>query len=193
MIRFLLLDKLTKNVIDPNVDYGTEENAAIWLTSVLQSIDPSIELVCEYIPFTYPAVDARIVNVQVTQEYFDEFHPVFTQVKQWRITYTTSLKSQEDIITVIEDIEDQSNNSLLPLQKQVKYIGLALDSLYKLLVDGTALKAKEQKIVDKFRKQMNKMWKNDDKNKEKIDQLIAGTTPNLDDGWELNAFNTEEE
>jgi hypothetical protein len=191
MAQFIIVDKSTHSVVINRIDIP-DETAQSWVTSILQSLDPSIELLAKNEPYARPTNDERISTVTQIEGYVDTTHPLYTQIKQWQLTYNVSAKSVDDISLVIDDLEAAANQSTIPVEKQLKYSVLALEYLYASLVDKRALTNKEQKIVDKFRKQAGKVATNHQVKLDKNNVLKAGTTPDLDSNWQNNDFGTEQ-
>lgn len=190
MAQFIVVDKATRSVILNRIDQADETTQA-WVISVLQSLDPTIELLGVNEPYARPTNDERISLITQTEGYIDTPHPTYPQIKQWQITYVVTAKSIDEISAVIDDLEANANQSTIPTSKQLKYTVLGLEYLYARLIDLHTLTNKEAKIVTKFRKQASKVASNHQVKLDKNVILKAGTTPPLDTDWLQNDFGDE--
>jgi hypothetical protein len=192
MVRFLLLDKTTKEVLNPNIQPAPDINQ--WITD-MESLDPSLELVCEYEPYTIPLVDTRLVNITTNQAYVNTNHPIYASLKQWLVTYATSDKTIEDKKVAVDDLEYENNETILPTRQRLKITMLALDSLLDHLgltnnttINATALNVKKKKQLRIFKRAANKIRNNDITRDAKWALIDALTNPDLDADWEINDF-----
>jgi hypothetical protein len=190
MAQFIVVDKSTHSIILNRIDQP-DEIAQTWVTSILQSLDPTIDLLGVNEPFARPSNDERISLITQVEGYVNISHPIFTQIKQWQITYTVTARSVDEISAVIDDLEAIANQSTIPTSKQLKYTVLGLEYLYARLIDLRTLTNKEAKIVTKFRKQAGKVAQNHQVKLDKNNVLNAGTTPSLDTDWLNNDFGAE--
>jgi hypothetical protein len=194
MAQFILLEKSTKNVLNWNLD--TLEDQEVWLASILQSLDPSLEIVCNYEPYERPLVDERLINVIVNGlngngSYVDEPHPDFPTVKQWLVTYTTENKSTTEQKAAVDVAESNSIETNIPVSKRNKTIYLALDSLLDYIgytETNSPLNNKKKKQIRIFRHIANHIRENDKAKDDKYILIEGNNNPDLDNGWDLNDY-----
>ena len=186
MTQFVLLNRADHTVLNPNVQPGPVE--ADWVASILQSLDPSLELVAVHQPYDRPVVDERLILVTEVDAYLATPHPTYPQLMQWLITFTTAPQASADIISVLADIEANMNQTTIPSQMQLKYMAWMVYLLYQVTVVKRTLTPLETRAAALFIAQAAKIGQNAATKVAKIATLNAGGTPNLDSGWLQNSF-----
>ena len=149
----------------------------------IDGLDPDLEWLVKYEPYLAPDYDSRIFLLNRTEEVTTTPHPDYEWLNQYQITYSTTKRVDEDIVLSIENAEVQANETMLPYTKQLKYLTLGLGVLFRN-VDGMTLTQKEQVVKDKMIALATRVWKNDAELQAKVAELVAGTEPNIDEGWE---------
>ena len=146
-------------------------------------LDPDLEWLVKFEPYLVPDYDSRIFLLNRIEEVTTTPHPDYSWLNQYRITYSTTKRVNDDIILNVENAETQANETMLPYTKQLKYLTLGLGVLFRNL-DGMALTPKELVVKDKMMVLATRVWKNDAELQLKVAEIIAGTEPNIDAGWE---------
>ena len=196
MARFLILDRATKAIENPNIIPAP--NIEQWIadmTDPLMGIPETQELVCVHEPYTTPVVETRLISVITNEVYENTNHPIYPTLKQWLITYATEEKSIEEKKLAVDEIEYENNETVLPTRQRVKYTILALDSLLDHLgltnnttINAIALNVKKKKQLRIFKRLANKIRNNDAERDAKHVLIDALTNPNLDANWEMDDF-----
>lgn len=198
MDRFLVLNKETKAIVNPNLSYPPDR-VEEWLSDLLDpqigGLDPSLEIVCVYEPYSIPPVDTRLVNIITTEVYSSINHPVYPSVKQWLITYTTQDKPVLDKKEAVDIQENQANETTIPYEKRLKSTTLAVWTLMKYLnlqtntqINATALSNKDKKRLRLFRVIALKIDNNDNERDNKYALIDANSNPDIDANWDLNNY-----
>jgi hypothetical protein len=195
-MRFLVLDKTTKAVINPN--YIAAPDIQQWINDVLSNLDASLELVCEYEPYSYPPVEERLITVTTVEAYENTAHPTYPQVNQWLKTYVVTDKPVEDKKLAVDIVENQNNESTIPYEKRLKYTILALDATLDYLgltnadaINLTSLNNKKKKRLKVFKRVANKINQNDNERDAKYTLIDDAINPDLDANWQSNDFTEE--
>jgi len=149
----------------------------------VEGLDPDLKWLIKYIPFAQPEYDSRIFKLITTEEITEVAHPLYPELDQYLITYGTEKRVNDEIEEYIANSETFANESLLPYDKRVKLLTLAIGVLIRKS-NGITLTAKEVAIETQMIDLAVKVWKNDQALKDKILQLTNGEEPNIDEGWE---------
>lgn len=149
----------------------------------IESLEPDLKWLIKYTPYSKPDYDSRVFSLITTQEITEIAHPTYPEMDQFLITYDTLKRSNEEIQVQIENAETDANEGLMPYQQRVKLLTLGLGILIRK-TDGLTLTNKEVVLQDKIVAAAVKIWKNDNELKLKIQQLLDGTEPEIDAGWE---------
>ena len=150
---------------------------------LIEGLDPDLEWLLKYEPFLVPDYDSRIYVLNRHEEVTTEPHPEYPHLNVYKITYTTTKRTTEEIETSIYNAENNANEKIVPYTKQLKLLILSVGVLFRNL-DGMELTSKEQVIKNKVIQVAVNIWKNDANVREKVQQLSEGLEPNIDEGWE---------
>lgn len=145
-----------------------------------------------YEPTAVPDYDPRyfILNtVKTMQEGVP--HPDFPDYDQYLISYTTTKRDIEEIKIQVENAENEANNHVVPLEKQIKVLFKGVNVLFRNL-EGSTLTKKEKRTKKRVNKIAQSLLKNEAKKEAKIADIEAGLEPDLDDGWEKTEVLEEE-
>lgn len=174
LIRKSTGDVLNYNAIYPRADMGE-----------LIGLDPDLEYLVKHTPFDEPNYDSRIYMLVVNQgpgDGLNEFHPDYPHLRQWRITYSTQKRSDEEIKENVRNTEELANSQVFPNTKQLKYLALGLAVLNRK-ANGATLTTKEENLLQLIHQKALNIWENDSTMRNKIQLVEAGQEPDLDDGW----------
>jgi hypothetical protein len=151
--------------------------------SPVEGLDPDLEWLVKTEPFGAPDYDSRIWELEVDDAITQEPHPEHSHLNQFKRTYKTNKRPDEDIILAIENAETDANQSVVSYNTDEKLFMLAIGILVRK-DGGVQPNAKEQAILDQVQAFDVKIWKNDTEKKNKKDQVLAGQEPDIDAGWE---------
>ena len=76
-------------------------------------LDPDLKWLLKYTPFTQPDYDSRIYKLIRTEEITEIAHPDYPHLDQYKITFGTEKRPDEDIILAIENAETEANEQLV--------------------------------------------------------------------------------
>jgi len=193
MERFLVLDRMTKGIMNPNVMPGPDVNK--WITSMtdpITGISHDYELVCEYEPYNMPVVDTRLINIITTQSYLDAPHPVYPALKQWLKVYSTEDIPADIKKLAVDNKEDEANETTSPSPKRIKYIILAMDNIIKLTCsdykNSSLINDKKKKEITIIKQIADKIRANSKTKDDKNALIDAGINPDLDSDWLIDEF-----
>ena len=172
----VLIKKSTGEIIK-HADYPREDMLPI------EGLDPDLEWLIKYEPFVRPDYDSRIFILRQVEEVTTDPHPVYTDLNQYKITFETEKRPNEDIQIEIQNAEQEANQGVVPPTRQLKLLALGVGVLFRAL-DGLELTAKETAIKNEIVDKAVKLWKNDNNLQNKITALAQGEEPNIDEGWE---------
>jgi len=150
---------------------------------LIEGLDPDLEWLVKYEPFLVPDYDSRIYVLNRHEEVTTESHPDYPHLNVYKITYSTTKRTTEEIETSIVNAENNANEQVIPYTKQLKLLALSVGVLFRN-IEGMELTVKEQAVKNKMMQVAVNVWKNDAKVREKIQQLSEGIEPNIDEGWE---------
>jgi len=199
---FVIVNKISKQPEGwpDTTGLTTQEQIDQWITDMLADLPSTQELVAFYEPEARPNVEERYITIIPEDAYFNEAHPVYENLKQWRRMYSKSNIPLDEKLRTIEIVESEVNETVIPTWKQLKTTILALDSfldLYGLTnaaaIDATTLNAKKKKQLKVFKRAANKIRQNDTERDNKKAALITNemANPDLKDGWAINDFTEE--
>lgn len=151
--------------------------------SAVQGLDTDLKWLLKYTPFVQPDYDSRLFILTTTEEVTEIAHPDYSNLDQYKITYGTTKRENTEIEEYIANAESFANESMLPYDKRLKLMALAIGVLIRK-TNGITLGNKEKAIEDKMIALAVRIWKNDQQLKDKISQLANGEEPELDAGWE---------
>jgi len=162
--------KLAENFPDTS-GLTTEAQTLQWIDDMVNNggMGPNQELVASYEPEARSTVSDALFIVSEERTYNSETHPIYTMLKQYRITYPLIETTLDYRLEAIDNKESEANESTMPSQKRLRNLILAFDNALKALGydKNTTLinnKKKEeiklvQDIADKIR--ANKATKDD--------------------------------
>lgn len=151
--------------------------------SPVQGLDPDLEWLVKTEPFAAPDYDSRIFELVITDAITTEQHPEHPHLNQYKRTFNTDKRTNEEIILAIENAETDANNAVVSYNTDEKLFMLAIGILVRKDA-GNQPSVKEQAILDQVQAFDVKIWKNDAEKKLKTDQVLAGQEPDIDAGWE---------
>ena len=146
-------------------------------------LDPDLEWLVKRELFEAPDYDSRIFILNKNEAITTTADTEFPHLNQYQISYSTSKRADGDIQVSVENAERQANESIFPYTEQLKTMLLGIAVLFRVS-DGLALNPKEQAVADKVMALAVRVWKNDQAMKDKIQEIVDGTEPNIDEGWE---------
>lgn len=146
-------------------------------------LDPDLKWLLKYTPFDEPVYDSRIFILNRIEEITVLPHPDYTHLDQYKITFTTTKRSDEEIEASILNAERDANDKLLPFSDFNKIMILSVGVIVRY-AKGQTLTQPEINMMNKLLDIAVKVWKNDDELKAKILQLSNGEEPQIDMGWE---------
>ena len=127
-----------------------------------------------------PDFDSRLYRLE-QNETLDV--PNNTATKTW----TSVAKGLEERKVAAENKEAQELNNHINLSKEVAHTRLVVTAILNH-IGGLQLPAKVTNFVDKYEATGVKLWKNRDRLKTLLDELEAGSDPDLDAGWEIGEY-----
>lgn len=108
----------------------------------------------------------------------------YPHLKQIDIVYTKIRKSDAEIISLIENAENNANESLVKYVDRLKVMVLYMAIVHRKL-NGDPINVKMQDILDKGDAYAVKLWDNDTNLKSKLTDLSNGLDININDGWQI--------
>jgi len=172
----VLIRKSTGEIIK-HADYPREDMEPII------GLDPDLEWLVKRELFVAPDYDSRIFILNQNEAITTTPDLEHTHLNQYQISYNTIKRGSEDIQQAVENAERQANESIFPYTQQLKTILLGVAVLFRK-TEGLSLSPKEQVVADRVMALAVRVWKNDQAMRDKIQEVIAGTEPNIDEGWE---------
>lgn len=149
----------------------------------IEGLDPDLKWLIKHIPYAVPSYDSRLFRLVTTQEVTEEAHPTYPELNQFKITYNTEKRHNDEITEYIENAESYANESLLPYDKRMKLMTLAIGLLIRK-TNGITPTAKELLIETKMMEIATRVWKNDSELASKLSALLLNQEPEIDAGWE---------
>jgi hypothetical protein len=146
-------------------------------------LDPDLEWLLKVTPYSEPPYDSRIYILLRTEKITQIPCEDYPFLNQYRITFSTVKRTNDDIKLAIENAETDANEAIVNYSQRVKILTLGLAVLFRK-VDGLVLTNKEQNVADKIMAAGVKLWKNDATLKAKLKQVDDGIEPNIDEEWE---------
>ena len=157
--------------------------------ALIDGLDPDLEWLIKRELFIAPDYDSRIFILNQNEAITTTSDIEYPHLNQYQITYSTEKRSNDDIQISVENAERQANESVFPYTEQLKTMLLGIAVLFRAN-DGLALNPKEQVVADKVLALAVKVWKNDQAMQDKIQEIVDGTEPNIDEGWEKDELAT---
>jgi hypothetical protein len=198
---FVIVNKTTKLPEQYPLTSGltTEVSILQWIDDMVNNggMGTTQELVASYEPYTRPVVDERYINVSQNQGYFNESHPVYTTLKQWKISYVQTDVALADKLVAVDTQESSANETVIPSGMQLKINTLAILGVLEFLnidsnttINATSISTKGKKNLRVFVKAAKKVKQNDDTKVAKKALLTANplSNPDLSTDWSLNDF-----
>lgn len=149
----------------------------------LTGLDPDLQWLAIYEPFVQPDYDPRVFMLVETKEILATTpHPVYANLMQYKITYSLVKKTNTEIEGSLVNAEQVANQSVFPVDKQLKLLTLSVAVLFRT-VGGLTLNAKETAIKNKLMALAVKIWQNDSMFSNKKTALLAGQEVDIDSGW----------
>lgn len=177
----VLVDKITKQ-IQRYAPYPGLDIVPI------EGLDPNLEWLIQHIPYSEPDYDSRIY-VLVTNypdlQLLDSFpdHPLYPGLKEYRITYSTKKRDNDEIIISIDNRLKQAND-LIWSEGEHKDKQLLMFQASVKASSGAILNEYEQSLLDEMNDVAVKLSKNMANRDLLVAQVIANHVPNIDLGWE---------
>lgn len=129
-----------------------------------------------------PVYDKRTHNLVVTEDNSDVFHPTYTFLKQYFITYSTIKRANADIVTEVEQAEHDANASILTELGENKHTTLAIGALIDDF-NGITPTPNQIAMMNLVNNKVAKIWDNDTEADAKKDIANADGIPDLDSNW----------
>ena len=178
MYRLALVRKSTGEILDRNATYFKGD-----LSLPPDGLDPDLEYLIFHEPYPAPTYDSRIFKLSITEEISTDPHPVYAHFNQFKVTFTTAKRINEEIEQAVKSREVSANNGVVPQEKFNKLVLLAVGVLFRQ-VEDQVLTTKEIAIKDKALAAAVKLWKNDQTLRDKIQEISDGLEPDIDAGWD---------
>lgn len=175
-MKAVVLRKSTGEIL--NYDYNVADP-----TKAISGLDPDLEVLLYYTPYEKPDFDNRIHKLVETHEVTEIAHPDYSLYNQYLVTYSTEKRTNDELNLAVENAESFANSDLMPQNKLVKLISLALAAVIREL-NGVTPGAREEAVKDEMVARAIKMYKNDEELQRKLQQIIDNVEPDLDAGWE---------
>lgn len=180
MVPAILVQKSTGDIIKVGV-YPANFNSDGSLPPI-DGLDPDLEWYINYEPFIQPEYDPRVYILNIVKEILNTPHPVYTNLNQYKITYVLVKRTVGEITLAIDNSEEIANQSVFPIEQQLKVLALGLGVLFRA-VQRLSLNAKEIAIRDKVLQIATKIWQNDQILLNKKQAAQAGSEVDLDSEW----------
>lgn len=150
--------------------------------SPIIGLDPDLEWLLKTEPFVATDYDPRIYSLVITEQVTTEPHPEYANLNQYKRTYNTQKRTDDEIIASIQSAENQANEGMIDFQTTTKLNTIAINALIKLN-NKLILTAKEQLVLTDVSAYAAGMWKNDAEKEAKVKQVKDGLEPNIDELW----------
>ena len=175
-MRVVILDKVLNQIVNrgyEHIDYpATIQGMDVIQYEILVPIEPNV----------LPDFDSRYYIIQeqadiISVEPNNDGYRTITSIK------TLVRKSDEEIIAALEEAETLANNQIVRLEKQVKTMIIALNSILRQQ-SGLTLTAKEQNAQTKISNYALKISQNDDILNNLKALVVQGNNPDIEAaGW----------
>jgi hypothetical protein len=149
----------------------------------VQGLNPDFEVLVKRTPFEMPDYDSRLVYLVVHTEISEEYDTEYPTQRMWVTTYSTLDKPLADMITSVDEAENDANYQVMPTQKQLKYMVIAI-ALIDKKVSGLTLTPLQQNMLDRLQAKAVRIWINHVTSLGKKAELEANGTVDLDSDWE---------
>ena len=180
MVPAILVQKSTGDIIKSGIyPANFNEDGSLPL---IEGLDPDLEWYIVYQPFIEPEYDPRIYVLNIVKEIKNEAHPVYTNLNQYKITYSIVKRTVDEINFAVESAEEIANQTLFPIEQQLKIMSLGLGVLFRA-VQGLSLNQKETAIKNKVMAIATKIWQNDQILLDKKKVVQSGGNIELDTLW----------
>lgn len=168
--KYVLFKISTEEVLKRNASYPREDGGEI------SDLNPDL-IYLEMVESPVPDYDPRYFIRTTTET------PIL-DTGIWDITHGTQKRPVQEIEQVVENIEAEANQRVVPYEKQLKYlllgVGLALHQ-----IDGQSLTTKQSALRNLIISKAVKLWKNDDIASQLKTLIAGGQEPDLDTAaWE---------
>ena len=110
-------------------------------------IAPNSEILINRTPYSVPAYDPRLKNLVISKDVSADFDSQFPDHRKFETLYTLTDRTIEQKKIEIEKIEADANYSILPLNKQMKYMLLYMVAL-RLETKGLPVTARRQRLFN---------------------------------------------
>ena len=144
-------------------------------------LDPDLKWLIKYEPFASPQYDARIFNLERTEEVTTTAHPDWPLYDQYLITYATLRRPVEEIELEIVNKERVELQRHIDYADKLSILGLAV--IFRQL-DGLQLTPVEQQIRDRIVRNGLKIYRNYLRRRQLEQEAATIQTPDIDAGWE---------
>jgi len=194
---FVIVNKTTKKpeLFPDTSGLVTESQILQWIDDMVNNngMGSDQELVASNEPYARPQVDERLMKVDETKDYSSDNHPIYSNIKQWLITYKTSHRDVTEKKIAIDDAEYAASETTIPTNKRLKYTILALDSILKHIGydrSTSPLNEKNKNIIKEFKQIADKVRANDTARESKHAQLNVdpNSNPDLNADWTIDNY-----
>lgn len=177
----VLVRKSTKEIIK-HMDYPRADMLPI------EGGDPDYEVFIKNIPFAEPDYDSRIYIMATNLPDLNDLesfleHPLYSGVREYRITFSPEKRSNEEIIDSIDNAEKEANDLILNESDRNYKLVFMLTSVLKAS-KGLQLTESEQAHITELTEINMKLSKNLDNRNLLVSQVNLNQVPNIDSGWE---------
>ena len=113
MAEAVILRKSTGEIINYNYNVTNPLNQIVGL-------DPDLEVLLKYIPYPEPEYDSRLYQLVITNDATAEQHPDYPLYNQYRTTYQTQKRINDEIILAAQNAESLANEDHKPKHRQAR-------------------------------------------------------------------------
>lgn len=178
-----LKENVDYRVLNPNKECPVIDGSPIDFTGAPNA--QNLEWLVKTYGDRVPGFDFRIY---IEDEYSSPTnlpHPDFSNYRQFKAVYSLVRRTNEDILNVIEQIENEANLSIQNESEKAK-MQLLFPTVQSKKIAGLALEPFEQEVWDRQNIVSQKAWQNAANAKNLKDAIIAGLTPDISKGWEYD-------
>lgn len=149
----------------------------------ISGIAPNLEVLIKRTPYPIPDYDSRLKYLVVHTNISEDFDIEYPTQRMWVTTYSLLDRPLLDIFNSVEEAENDANYQVMPTQKQLKYMVIAI-ALIDKKASGLTLTPLQQNMLDRLQAKAVRIWINHVTSLGKKAELEANGTVDLDSDWE---------
>ena len=146
-------------------------------------LDPDLEVMVWRVVNNELEIDPLLYILKESHEPTQTPDETYPHFNKFLSTYRPIKRPDEEIIENIENIESESNETLVKINRKLKKMWLGI-CINDRRAKGLNINAKMEEHMDDMQTTGTKLWKNDANAQLLKDKLAQGELPDITDGWE---------